>query len=174
MKMLIYISIVICFLTPQELPNHSPPSNKLYYEYSFIEYDQIECLTQNVYFESRSESEKGQYAVANVTINRSKSEIFPQTICDVVQQKRNDKCQFSWWCDEKLRDQIEDKTYDQELYQQAKLIAIDTYMNHDKINVGTKGALFYHAKYVKKKKLGVAKLHKTAIIGKHIFYAFRG
>lgn len=170
MKYLICLFVFINFLNPQELLNHSPPTNQLYYQYNFIDYEQVDCLADNIYFEARSENKTGQYAVAKVTMNRVNSEIFPQKICDVVRQERNGKCQFSWWCDPNLRDKSINRLIDNDVYQQIKLIALDTYLNNDEINVGTKGATFYHAKYVSKKKIGVSKLEKTTTIGKHIFY----
>ena len=42
------------------------------------------CLALNVYFEARSEDVVGQYAVAEVTLNRVASDRFPDTVCDVV------------------------------------------------------------------------------------------
>src|SRR5579871_6580046 len=37
----------------------------------------LQCLAENVYFESRGEPLKGQYAVAEVTLNRTRAEHFP-------------------------------------------------------------------------------------------------
>lgn len=170
MKYLIYFISIIGFLTPQELPNHSPPTNQLYYQNLFIDYDQVSCLADNIYFEARSENEIGQYAIAKVTLNRVESGIFPQKICEVVRQERNGVCQFSWWCDKELRERSINKLIDDDAYQQIKIIALDAYLNNDEINVGTKGATFYHTKNVKKRKIGVARLQKTTTIGKHVFY----
>ena len=70
--------------------------------------DAISCLQQNIYFESRGESDVGQIATAWVTINRVHSGYYPNTVCEVVKQAvtRNGhpvrhKCQFSWYCDGK-------------------------------------------------------------------------
>ena len=46
----------------------------------------------NIYHEARGEPFKGKIAVALVTINRTKSERFPTTLCGVVKQRG----QFSW------------------------------------------------------------------------------
>ena len=79
------------------------PYQPVLYEYK----NEVKCLAQNIYFESRDQSVKGQIAVALVTINRVKSKRFPNTVCRVIHQasryksgkpKRN-KCQFSWYCD---------------------------------------------------------------------------
>src|SRR3954453_10045701 len=62
----------------------------------------IACLALNVYFEARGEPEAGQYAVAEVTMNRVASPYYPDTVCDVVYQKNWDSIRgryvaaFSW------------------------------------------------------------------------------
>ena len=63
----------------------------------------VECLANNIYYEAGRESFEGKLAVAQVTINRTKSHKYPNTICGVVYQKDkiNGKvlCQFSWVCE---------------------------------------------------------------------------
>lgn len=49
----------------------------------------IDCLAQAVYYEARTESRAGQYAVARVVINRAKKK---RSLCSVVYEPR----QFSW------------------------------------------------------------------------------
>ena len=39
------------------------------------------CLALNVYFEARSDTMTGQYAVAHVVINRVQSSKFPDDVC---------------------------------------------------------------------------------------------
>jgi N-acetylmuramoyl-L-alanine amidase len=83
---------------------------------SKLDTHQVNCLAQNIYHEARGESYNGKIAVANVTLNRVRSEKFPSTICGVVKQavysrwwkethNRNvpvrHMCQFSWYCDGK-------------------------------------------------------------------------
>jgi spore germination cell wall hydrolase CwlJ-like protein len=48
--------------------------------------EMLTCLALNVYHESKNQSIIGQYAVAQVTLNRVKDERFPNNICDVVKQ----------------------------------------------------------------------------------------
>ena len=64
---------------------------------------QMRCLAEAIYFESRSEPEAGQAAVAQVVLNRVRSGIYPTTICGVVYQDRNRPfaCQFSFACEGK-------------------------------------------------------------------------
>ena len=48
------------------------------------------CLSLNLYHESRGEPIEGQFAVAQVTLNRAKRD--PEKVCDVVRARN----QFSW------------------------------------------------------------------------------
>ena len=57
------------------------------------------CLTEAIYFESRGEPLKGQMAVAQVIINRTKSNLYPNSICGVVNQRG----QFSYSREGNLR-----------------------------------------------------------------------
>jgi spore germination cell wall hydrolase CwlJ-like protein len=47
----------------------------------------LDCLARNIYYEAGLESEEGKAAVGLVTINRSRDEKYPHTICGVVNQK---------------------------------------------------------------------------------------
>ena len=60
-----------------------------------------QCLAEAIYFEARGEPEEGQVAVAQVILNRVKSNIYPGAVCDVVYQnkERRNRCQFSFACD---------------------------------------------------------------------------
>ena len=53
---------------------------------------EVLCLAKNIYFESRGQPLRGKLAVAKVTLNRTKHEDFPSTVCKVVYQPG----QFSW------------------------------------------------------------------------------
>ena len=59
------------------------------------------CLTEALYFEARGETVKGQFAVAEVILNRVSSPSFPDTICGVINQGTGRKfaCQFTYTCD---------------------------------------------------------------------------
>jgi len=64
--------------------------------------NELECLAENVYYEARGEPVDGQYAVAEVTLNRTHALNFPHTICEVVHEARWDPAHrrmiadFSW------------------------------------------------------------------------------
>lgn len=126
----------------------------------------IHCLALNIYHEARGEKKSGQIAVAKVTLNRVLSRRYPDTICEVVYEKRWDKIRkryvgaFSWTEFDKPP-KLKSKAW-----YLAWNIAESTYKNKDKMQLD--GAVFYHAKYIKpswaRKKKPVAK------IGEHIFY----
>jgi spore germination cell wall hydrolase CwlJ-like protein len=131
---------------------------------------QIECLAQNIYFEAAHEPEQGKVAVAFVTLNRVKSKHFESDICGVVKQKTGGVCQFSWYCEERPKAMSYAKVLTNEhnpLYNDIRNLAIHVYANYELINDPTKGALFYHADYVRP---GWKNMEKTAVIGRHIFY----
>ncbi|MFD1341383.1 cell wall hydrolase [Litorisediminicola beolgyonensis] len=60
-----------------------------------------ECLAEALYFEARGETVKGQFAVAEVILNRVDSPRYPNSICGVVNQGTGRKyaCQFTYTCD---------------------------------------------------------------------------
>lgn len=119
--------------------------------------ESVTCLTQNIYFEARNQSVKGQYAVGFVTINRLKHKNYPNSVCKVVWQPK----QFSWTHDGKP-----DNPYNHIAWLKAKSIAIDILSNGGK-DV-TKGALFYHADYVKPR--WANSFQKISQIDDHVFY----
>ncbi|WP_419905760.1 cell wall hydrolase [Kiloniella sp.] len=124
---------------------------------------ELECLAQNIYFESRSEPVSGKRAVAHVVLNRVSSKRFPSTICGVVQQggSRLNRCQFSWWCDGK-----KDDIKDQASWDEAQKLARFVYWGVS--NDVSEGALWYHADYVSPK--WRTAFDKGPTIGRHIFY----
>lgn len=125
---------------------------------------EFRCLALNVYWEARSESALGQFAVAAVTLNRVAHKRFPGTICGVVQQggaERRHRCQFSWWCDGKS-----DVPTNRAAWQAAKSIAYTALFFDPPDPTG--GALWYHADYVNPS-WSKAMSH-TATIGRHIYY----
>ncbi len=125
--------------------------------------EEVHCLAQNVYFESRSEPLAGQIAVAKVTLNRVLSAQFPDTICGVVRQggRHRNRCQFSWYCDGKP-----DVIKNQAAWHRALNIAYAALFNT--VSDPTRGALYFHAHYVNP---GWAKrMRRTVRIGNHLYY----
>lgn len=134
-------------------------------KYKNVQHD-IKCLALNIFHEARSESEAGQRAVASVTLNRVASKRYPNNICDVVYQKSWDKIrkryvgQFSW------TEFDEPPKLKSKAWYRAWKIAKLAYREKDKKQL--KGAVFYHAKYIKPS--WARKKKPIARIGRHIFY----
>jgi hypothetical protein len=128
---------------------------------------QMRCLAEAIYFESRSEPEDGQAAVAQVVLNRVRSGIYPTTVCGVVYQDRNRPfaCQFTFACEGKsLR--IEEPGP----WAVATRIAQDV-VSGANYNPKVGEAVNYHANYVAP--FWVGYLKRVDRIGAHIFYAMR-
>lgn len=138
----------------------------------------IECLAVNMYFESRGESAMGRQAVGFVTINRTKSTRFPNTICEVVYQSYRDKqgnpirnkCQFSWYCDGKKSVIRDTQTYNKILREAQYLYEL--YYEIPVIMDITEGSTHFHADYVSPTWNQV--YTQTTKIGTHIFYSNGG
>ena len=125
---------------------------------------QVQCLAVNVYHEARGEGERGMQAVAQVTVNRTKSDNFPDDICGVVYQKNSDgDCQFSWYCDGKS-----DEIKDQKSWTASVRVATEA-LEGKVVETSTKTALYYHSKRVKPRWSHKKKF--VAVIGRHIFYS---
>jgi len=122
---------------------------------------QVDCLAENIYHEAGHESETGKQAVALVTLNRTQDERFPSQICEVVKQKTQGTCQFSWFC---MPVKLNRNT---DAYKQSLEVALFVYANYEKLKDVTHGALYYHADYVNPRWRNV---EKTTVIGRHIFY----
>lgn len=126
---------------------------------------QLDCLARNIYHEAGNEPFEGKVAVAQVTINRSESGIFPTDICKVIYQKNvfmeKVVCQFSWYCDGKFKG----KLLHSQIYDESYNVAIKVLLEGFRLPSLTE-ALYYHADYVNPgwKKERIAK------IGRHIFY----
>jgi spore germination cell wall hydrolase CwlJ-like protein len=121
----------------------------------------IDCLTKNIYYEAASEPWEGKVAVAQVTINRVKSGKFPSDVCQVIYQKVQSVCQFSWYCEKDIiKKPINIKAYVESM-EVAKQVLLDNVRVRS-----VKASLFYHADYVDPKwgKQPVTK------IGRHVFY----
>jgi len=119
----------------------------------------IFCLAKNIYHEASVESRLGQYAVAQVTLNRVKSNQYPNTVCEVVM----DPWQFSWANKKSIR-----WTHPKgPLWENSKKIAENVILRGKRV-MGLEDALFYHADYVRPRWRDVN--YKIAQIDSHIFY----
>jgi spore germination cell wall hydrolase CwlJ-like protein len=124
---------------------------------------EIMCIATAIYFEARGEPIAGQYAVAQVVINRVHDPRYPDDACSVVYDGGEDRyqCQFSFYCDGKS-DQPEDGVS----WRVAQLIARAVYEGRSAPIVGE--ATHYHATRVNP---GWAHTgQRVAKISDHVFY----
>ena len=133
------------------------------------------CLAQAVYHEARGEPEAGQWAVANVILNRVASHLYPATICAVVFQNAGGKkfrCQFTFACDGRSDMGGVGNRIVRESWVRSNLIAFAAFKQ---FQVGERpdalpgSALYYHTKAVAPHWSRVYR--EVAQIGSHIFYA---
>ena len=125
--------------------------------------EEWECLAEALYFEARGESVKGQFAVAEVILNRVKSKFYPNSVCGVVHQGTGKKyqCQFTFTCDGHP-ETIAEPTAFRRVGKVARLMLDGAPL------ILTGGATHYHTGAVNPS--WARKFAKTASIGVHQFY----
>lgn len=137
---------------------------------------ELDCLARNIYWEARSESERGQKAVAWVTLNRTEKPHYPTTVCGVVSQARTDsqgrplrnQCQFSWFCDG-----LSDEPRDEGAWVRAQQIAWEVmgkFTRGERERDPTRGAVFYHAVWMESPPAWAETKRPTVQLGSHQFY----
>jgi len=141
--------------------------------YASDENGEIFCLAQNIYFESGNQPMVGKIAVSHVVLNRVESELYPNTVCEVVYQSKlrenwkgnmvpiRNQCQFSWYCDGLSDDPVDSKTWIESVLLARRI------MSGEWTDV-TEGALFYHADTVLP--YWADELNRTTTIDNHLFY----
>lgn len=122
------------------------------------------CLATAIYFEARGESMKGQRAVGEVILARTRQAGRPKSVCGVVYEgsHRRTGCQFSFTCDG-----IADVVRNTGAWARAKRAAALAFSARGKRKV-SRGATHYHATSVRP--YWASSLRKVARIGSHIFY----
>ena len=118
--------------------------------YSQETFPETYCMALNIYYEARGSSMADQIAVSDVVLNRVRDSRYPDTVCEVVKQGRQDsngnmirnQCQFSWYCDGKA-----DRPQDLDSWVSAQTLAWRI-MKFEEFRGLTEGATHYHAHYV--------------------------
>jgi spore germination cell wall hydrolase CwlJ-like protein len=127
---------------------------------------ELHCLAENIYYEARGEPLDGQYAVAEVTLNRVKSPRYADTICEVVYDTRWDPVRrrrvghFSW-TELTERDEPWGPAWEQAI-RVATVVYNESYMPL------VPQALHYHATSVHP--YWAKNMNSVATIGNHVFY----
>jgi N-acetylmuramoyl-L-alanine amidase len=117
----------------------------------------LDCLARNVYYEARGEPAAGQYAVAEVTMNRKASPRYPKTVCEVVYQKEA----FSWTLQRALEAPAG------EAWLRAAQVAEDVYWRRRPPTLQG-NVTHFHATYVRPE--WANERQRVARIGNHVFY----
>jgi hypothetical protein len=149
-------------------PGDRPASFVLLSDNSIDELRSLDCLSQAIYYEARSETEAGQRAVAQVVLNRMRHPSYPASVCGVVYQgpmKAGGGCQFTFTCDGSLRRRPIGAGWEQ-----ARRIAAEALSGSVYGPVGH--STHYHTNQVFPR--WAPRLVKAAVIGSHIFYRFPG
>ena len=123
------------------------------------QYDDLDCLTENIYFEATGEVLSGMLGVAQVTLNRVNSKKFPNTICSVVHQKN----QFSW-TNEKPKSLV---NVNKTAWANARLVAKKVLLEGERLpSIST--ALYYHTTAVNP--TWNRKMTMVKQLGNHLFF----
>ena len=117
---------------------------------------ELECLAGAIYFESKSESLKGQLAVGHVIANRASSGRFPSSYCGVVYQRS----QFSLVRGKKM------PPIARSGMQWKNAVAIAKIVDQKLAPTPVSKALFFHARRVSPG----WRLTRVATLGNHVFY----
>lgn len=130
-----------------------------------IDARQHACLSQAIYYEARGETQRGQVAVAEVIINRTRSRAYPNSICGVVFQgsHRSTGCQFTFTCDGSLGQRPRGRAWDR-----AQRVATAVMLGYTRPI--TQGATHYHTHAVNP--VWNSGLVETVNVGSHVFYRF--
>jgi len=128
----------------------------------------LQCLSEAVYYEARSESEDGQRAVAQVVLNRVRHPAYPSSVCGVVYQgplRAGGGCQFTFTCDGSLALPPAGSGW-----LAARRIAAEALAGSVYAPVGL--STHYHTQQVVP--VWAFRLAKATVIGNHIFYRTPG
>ena len=121
-----------------------------------------DCLRKAIYFEARGEGIRGEFAVAEVVLNRVDNPLFPRSVCGVDQQGGHGACAFSWVCDG-YSDVMRDSASADRAGRIAWLM-----LQPGQPRPLTAGATYFHTRSVRP---GWSRdVVQTAAIGSHIFY----
>ena len=161
-------------LTPELVASYvASPSFRPTEERKAFASNEVYCLGQAIYHESRGEPDRGQWAVASVILNRVESHQYPDTVCGVVFQNAHmpNRCQFSFACDGRPDDGGHGNRIDRQSWVKSHLlasIAYDKYLRGKRHEDGLTTALHFHTTSVEPQ--WASAYVAVATIGAHIFY----
>ena len=122
------------------------------------------CMAKNIYFEAGNQSREGKVAVGLVVFNRVRSTLYPNTICGVIQQRK----QFSWFWD----GVSDEPVLSDPQWKVSVEVAKELMLSYNKKELSSTmlpfKATHYHADYVNPR--WARQRDQIAKIGNHIFY----
>ena len=126
---------------------------------------QLACLAKNIYYEAGNQPFEGKVAVAQVTLNRTESGLYPSDICKTIYQKNivyeKVLCQFSWVCDRDTTVRPINKANFKESEEVAKKVLLEGFRLPSLTD-----AMYFHGDYINPG----WKRERITKIGNHIFY----
>ena len=127
----------------------------------------LDCLTAAIYYEAATQSVEGQRAVAQVVLNRVRHPVYPSSVCSVVFQgsERATGCQFTFTCDGSLLRRPLPSLW-------ARIRGLAKAALSGSVYAPVGNATHYHANYVVP--YWASSLSKSAVVGDHIFYRWKG
>jgi spore germination cell wall hydrolase CwlJ-like protein len=124
--------------------------------------DAITCLARTIYWEAKRKDVAEMEAIASVVMNRLGHKGFPNTICGVVKQgQEQGACQFSWWCDGRPDEALEEEPY-------AIAKEISRRALNRQLKDQSAGALYFHHRKVAPNWSN--EYIRTVEVGEHVFY----
>lgn len=141
----------------QQHPSLRPWTNQFASTWHPIDYREVRCMSTAMYNEAGTESLLGKAAVGRVIQNRIQHR-FGDSVCEIVYDKTNSVCQFSWVCF-KTQPKINQATM-ADCRQLASQI-----LTQNQFNSLVPDALYFHSRSVHAWK----KLDLVKVIENHIF-----
>jgi len=125
--------------------------------------EQVQCLQEAIYHESRGEDVYGQFAVAEVILNRVDLSNYPGSVCGVVHENahRRNACQFGYACNGRSRAMSEPRA-------RRLAGAIAQIMMSGAPRELTDGATRFHTTGVRPR--WARSFQRTGQFGSHLFY----
>jgi spore germination cell wall hydrolase CwlJ-like protein len=121
---------------------------------------QVHALALNMYYEARGEGPDGMQMVGEVTLTRVEDEAYPDTVCEVVYQRR----QFSWTHMKKNHTPAEEELWE------LSLELAEALLNGDIELFDTGATHFLNPRAVKSLPRWARTYKRVGRVGNHVFY----
>lgn len=134
-------------------------------EVTTVSADERRLLALNLYHEARSQGRDGMIAVAWVVLNRIADPDYPDTISNIINQRRGGNCEWGWTCDGRS-----DEPREPEMWALAQEVA-DEMLSASRPADPTAGALWFHETFRPQPGWMGDQVRRTVTLKDHHFYA---